>query len=126
MATIFPPAVAAFMKATADHDLEGFLSLFGEQSLLVDEKEDHRGDAIREWAQSKFIGGKITLDVLQVTTVPDESQVDITAYVRRAGEPVVTKTEDENGIPLRLKLDFCFICKGDGITQLTIVETTED
>jgi hypothetical protein len=107
-----PPAVAAYVRATNNSDLEGLLATFADDAFVNDELRDHWGkQAIREWAAREIIGRGLTMYVLSV--------------IEHYGHAVVTANVNGNfdwrGLPDPLVLSFHFSSSRGRIVQLIIL-----
>lgn len=101
------PPLSTYFEAANEHDSAAVAALFGENALVHDENEDHRGrPAIRDWAQGTYEKYKVTL-------TPREAR-------REAGVVFVTTGVAGTfpGSPIDLK--FRFVVDGDRIEELRI------
>jgi hypothetical protein len=107
-----PPAVAAYVRATNNSDLEGLLATFADDAFVNDELRDHWGkQAIREWAARDIIGRGFTMYVLDV--IEHYGQVIVTANVNGNFE--------WRGLPDPFVLAFHFCSSTGRIVQLIIL-----
>jgi hypothetical protein len=107
-----PPAVAAYVRATNNFDLEELLATFADDALVNDQLCDFWGkEAIREWAAREVIGVELTMHVVKV--VEHYGHVIVTAYINGSF--------DWRGLPDPLVLAFYFSAPGDRIVQLIIL-----
>ncbi|NUS74109.1 MAG: nuclear transport factor 2 family protein [Corynebacteriales bacterium] len=64
-----PPAAQRYVDAVAADDLDGLVAAFAPDALIVDVGREIRGhDAIRHWADTEVIGGRLTV----LNNEPDE------------------------------------------------------
>jgi ketosteroid isomerase-like protein len=111
------PAVAAYVDATNDFDLDRLLELFADDALVNDQLRDHRGKpAIREWAQRDIVGQRLTMDV--TTVIEHYGNCILTANVRGKF--------DMTGLPDPLVYAFYFTAHGERIVQLIILRNRFD
>jgi hypothetical protein len=112
MTANLPQPVAAFIAATQKRDSETLLATFSEDAVLADMGKTHRGDDIRAWNDSLFIGANVTIQVLGVK--------------EREGKTVVTVMVDgdygQYGVTEPFELDWYFTVTGDKISALTMIE----
>jgi hypothetical protein len=112
-----PPAIAAYVEATNDFDLDRLLGVFADDALVNDQLRDYWGKpAIREWAARDIIGENLTMDV--TTVVEHHGNYIVTANV--------DGTFDKRGLPDPLVLAFYFTLRGDQIAQLIILRNRHD
>ncbi len=101
------PPLSTYFEATNAHDAAAVAALFGENALVHDENEDHRGrPAIRDWAQG-------TYDKYDVRLMPHDTVVEDDAVVVKS-----TVAGLFLGSPIELK--FRFVVDGDRIEELKI------
>lgn len=108
------PAVAAYVRATNNSDLEGLLAIFADEAFVNDELCDHWGkQAIREWAEREIIGRGFTMYVLDA--IEHYGHVIVTANVNG--------NFDWRGLPDPLVLAFHFCSSNGRIVQLIILRS---
>src|SRR5882724_1294971 len=62
-----PQAIAAFINATNAHNTDELLATLTDSAVITDEGQEYRGiKAIKAWSDEKYVGGKVTLDVVKV------------------------------------------------------------
>jgi hypothetical protein len=62
-----PQSINAFIEATNAHNSDEFLATLSESAVITDEGQEYRGiAAIKEWSDEKYIGAKVTLEVVEV------------------------------------------------------------
>ena len=106
-----PRPIVAFIEATNNHNTDGFLATLCDGAVITDEEQDYRGiAAIKEWSDQKYIGAKVTLEVVDM--------------IERDGKTIVTAEVDGNfdktGLPDPFIMDFHFIVDGNKIARLNI------
>jgi hypothetical protein len=111
------PAVAAYVDATNDFDLDGLVALFAEDALVNDQLRDYWGKpAIRQWAARDIVAQSLTMDV--TTVIEHYGNFIVTANVRGKF--------DMTGLPDPLVYAFYFTPHGDQIVQLIILRNRYD
>lgn len=104
-----PKPVEVHFQATNADDPVTFLSIFAEDSVVMDAgKEYHGKTAIKEWSDHDYFGDHLRLQVTNV--VQDAEEIVVTA--KCDGD------YDKTGLPDPLYLDFHFTVKGDKVTRL--------
>jgi hypothetical protein len=110
--TKLPAPVAAFLKATQEHDSDALLSNFSANAVLTDMGKEHRGDEIREWNDKLFIGSNVVVQPINVA--------------ERDGKTVVTVVVDgdyeEFGVTGPFQLDWYFSVANGKIASLTMIQ----
>ena len=106
-----PRSIAAFIEATNTHNTDEFLAALTDRAVITDEGQEYRGiAAIKEWSDEKYIGAKVTLDVVDV--------------VNSNGRTIVTVKVDGNfdktGLPDPFLMDFHFTTDTNKVTALNI------
>ena len=106
-----PQSIATFIEATNAHKSDEFLATLTESAVITDEGQEYRGiAAIKEWSDEKYIGAKVTLDVVDLVT--------------SNGKTIVTLKVDGNfnktGLPDPFLMDFHFTIDTNKITALDI------
>lgn len=104
-------SIAAFIEATNAHNTDEFLATLTQSAVITDEGEGYRGiAAIKKWSDEKYIGAKVTLDVVDV--------------VNSNGKTIVTVQVDGNfdktGLPDPFLMDFHFTTDASKIAALNI------
>src|SRR5258708_20996365 len=94
-----PQSIAAFIEATNAHNTDAFLATLTDSAVITDEGQEYRGiAAIKAWSDEKYVGAKVTLDVVEVAN--------------SNGKTIVTVKEDGNfdktGLPDPFLMDFHF------------------
>ena len=73
-----PHAIAAFIEATNTHNTDEFLATLTDNAVITDEGQEYRGiAAIKTWSDEKYVGAKVTLDVVKVTNNGDKTIVTV-------------------------------------------------
>jgi SnoaL-like domain len=101
------PPLSTYFEATNAHDAAAAAALFGENALVHDENEDHRGrPAIRNWAQGTY--EKYDLRLMPHDAFAEDDAVVVKATVAGLflGSPI--------------ELSFRFVVDGDRIEELRI------
>ncbi|MGH9970909.1 MAG: nuclear transport factor 2 family protein [Pyrinomonadaceae bacterium] len=106
-----PQPIAAFIEATNNHKTDEFLATLSDSAVITDEAQDYSGiAAIKEWSDEKYIGAKVTLEVVDI--------------IDRDGKTIVTFEVDGNfdktGLPDPFIMDFHFTVDGNKIAALNI------
>jgi len=106
-----PQPIEALIRATNNHDTDGFLATLAGDAVITDEGQNYRGiTAIKNWSDEKSIGAKVTLEPIDA--------------VNRDGKTVVIFKVDGNfnktGLPDPFLLDYHFIIDGLKIAALDI------
>ena len=106
-----PRSIGSFIEATNAHNTDDFLAALTDGAVITDEGQEYRGIvAIKEWSDEKYIGAKVTLDVVDV--------------VKSNGKTIVTVKVDGNfdktGLPDPFLMDFHFTTDTNKITALNI------
>ena len=110
MTTQLPQTIAAYIRATNNHDAAAFIALFADSAVVNDVGRTFRGlAAIKAWSDREIFDARVTLEVIDVAD--------------RDGETVVTAKVDGNfdrtGLPDPLILEHDLTIKGDKIVGLT-------
>jgi hypothetical protein len=106
-----PQPIDAFIKATNAHHADELLAMFTDSAVITDEGQEYRGiAAIKTWSDEKYIGARVTLDVVDVIERADETVVTA----------VVDGDFDKTGLPDPFHLGFHFIVDGNMIAALNI------
>ena len=105
-----PQSIAAFIEATNAHSTSEFLATLTDSAVITDEGQEYRGIAvIKAWSDEKYVGAKVTLDVVEV--------------VNSNGKTIVTvKVDgkfDKTGLPDPFVMDLHFIVDGEKIAALS-------
>lgn len=106
-----PKPIAAFIRATNNHNTDAFLATLTYTAVISDEGQDYRGiAAIKEWSDEKYIGAKVTLEPIKT--------------VERNGKTIVTAKVDGNfdktGLPDPFHMDFHFTIDSNKVAALSI------
>jgi hypothetical protein len=104
-------SINAFIEATNAHHSDEFLATLSESAVITDEGQEYRGiGAIKEWSDEKYIGAKVTLDVVDL--------------INSNGTTIVTLKVDGNfdktGLPDPFLMDFHFTIDTNKIVALDI------
>ncbi|MGD9721235.1 MAG: nuclear transport factor 2 family protein [Pirellulales bacterium] len=111
MPTTMPREVADYIRATNQHDGDGFVACFAEDALVNDAGREFRGAAaIKAWCDKEIVAAQVTLDVLDVAE--HDRQVIVTTKV--------DGTYDKTGLPDPLILEHHAVVDGGKIARLTI------
>jgi len=106
-----PQAIAGFIEATNAHHSEELLATLTADAVIVDEGEVYKGiTAIKEWSDEKYIGAKVTLDVVDLVDSNDKTIVTVR----------VDGNFDKSGLPDPFLMDFHFTVDRNKIAALTI------
>jgi hypothetical protein len=110
MTTQLPQTIAAYIRATNDHDVAAFIALFADGAVVNDVGREFRGRAaIKAWSDREIFGARVTLEVIDVAD--------------RDGETVVTTKVDGNfdrtGLPDPVIINHHCTVEGDKIVRLT-------
>jgi hypothetical protein len=104
-----PQAIAAFVAATNAHNTDEFLATLADNAVLTDEGQNYRGiGAIKTWSDERYVGAKVTLDVVKVVNSDDKTIV--TAKV--------DGNFDKTGLPDPFLMDFHFTTNAGKISEL--------
>lgn len=110
-----PKAVETHFQATNAGDPAAFLSIFGENAVVIDAgKEYHGKPDIKEWSDHDYFSVHLRLEV--INAVQDGKEIVVTA--KCDGE------YNKAGLPDPLYLDFHFTMEGDKITRLCNVRSS--
>jgi SnoaL-like protein len=106
-----PQPIAAFIDATNAHNTDELLGTITHSAVITDEGQEYRGIAeIKEWSGEKYIGARVTLDVVD--------------WVNNTGKTIVTVKVDGNfdktGLPDPFLMDFHFTLDDTRIAALNI------
>lgn len=106
-----PQAIAAFIEATNAHHSEELLATLTADAVITDEGQVYKGiAAIKEWSDEKYIGAKVTLDVVDLVDSNDKTIVTVR----------VDGNFDKSGLPNPFLMDFHFTVDSNKIAALTI------
>lgn len=106
-----PQPIVAFIEATNGHHAGEFIATLTDSAVITDEGHEYRGiAAIKEWSDEKYLGAKVTLDLVDV--------------IERDGKTVVTAEVDgdfdKTGLPDPFHMDFHFTLEDHKIAALNI------
>lgn len=106
-----PKPIAAFIRATNNHNTDSFLAVLSDTAVISDEGQDYRGiAAIKKWSDEKLIGAKVTLEPIKT--------------VERSGKTIITAKVDGNfdktGLPDPFHMDFHFTIDSNKVAALSI------
>ncbi|MBK9387294.1 MAG: nuclear transport factor 2 family protein [Planctomycetes bacterium] len=107
-----PQPVAAYIRATNEHDVAAFIACFTEDAEVNDAAREFRGiEAIRAWSEREIVAPRVTLEVLDVAKIN--------------GEVIVTTKVDGNfdrtGLPDPVIIDHHVTLANERICRLTCV-----
>jgi len=110
MTTQLPQTIAAYIRATNNHDAAAFIALFADGAVVNDAGREFRGlPAIKAWSDHEIMDAQVTLEVLDVAD--------------RDGETVITTKVDGNfdrtGLPDPVIINHHVKVEGDKIVGLT-------
>ena len=106
-----PEAIAAFIEATNAHNANEFLATLTDSAVITDEGQEYRGiAAIKAWSDEKYVGAKVTLDVVEVVNSGDKAIVTVK----------VDGNFDKTGLPDPFLMDFHFTTDTGRIAALSI------
>lgn len=112
MAANLSKPVETFIAATHARDSKALMATFSGDAVLADMGKTHRGEEIRAWNDSLFIGANVSIRVLDVK--------------ERDGKTIVTVMVDGDyeqfGVTEPFELDWYFTVTGDKISALTMIE----
>lgn len=104
-------SIAAFIEATNAHDTNEFLATLTHGAVITDEGQEYRGtEAIRKWSDEKYIGAKVTLDV--VDAVNSNGKTIVTLHV--------DGNFDKTGLPDPFLMDFHFTIDANKIAAVVV------
>lgn len=111
-----PKVIQSFIKATNDHNGEGFISCFAKDALCNDFQRNFWGATeIKKWSDKEIIGDKVTFK--------------IDTIVEHYGAYMITALTDGNydktKAPDPTYLDYFFVLKDDKIVTLIINKNKE-
>ena len=106
-----PQAIATFIEATNAHNTDEFLATLVDDAVITDEGQEYRGfAAIKTWSAEKYVGAKVTLDVVEVVNRGDETIVTVE----------VDGKFDKTGLPEPFLMAFHFTTDTRRVTTLNI------
>lgn len=110
MTTQVPDTIAAYIRATNNHDAAAFIACFSEGAVVNDAGREFCGiAAIKAWSDREIFDARVTLEVIKVTN--------------RDGATVVTTQVDGNfdrtGLPDPVIINHHITVEGDKIARLT-------
>ena len=106
-----PQSIAAFIEATNAHNTDEFLATLTDSAVITDEGQEYRGiAAIKAWSDEKYVGAKVTLDVVEA--VNSDAKTKLTVEV--------DGNFDKTGLPDPFLMDFHFTTDASRITALNI------
>ena len=106
-----PQAIAVFIEATNAHNTDEFLATLTDSAVITDEGQEYRGiAAIKTWSDEKYVGAKVTLDVVKVVNSGEKSIVTVK----------VDGNFDKTGLPDPFLMDFHFTTDTRRITALNV------
>lgn len=106
-----PQSIAVFIKATNSHKSDEFLDTLTDGAVITDEGQEYRGiAAIKKWSDEKYIGAKVTLDVVDLMNGDGKTVVTLK----------VDGDFDKTGLPDPFLLDFHFTLETNKISALDI------
>src|SRR5258708_39354813 len=62
----FPRPTKPFLQPTASRDRAALLSSFADDAVLIDVGEEHRGDEIARWTDSRYLGSNVRVHPLHI------------------------------------------------------------
>jgi len=106
-----PQAIAAFINATNAQNTDELLTTLTDSAVITDEGQEYRGiKAIKAWSDEKYVGGKVTLDVVKVVNSGDKTIVTVR----------VDGSFDKTGLPDPFLMDFHITTDTGRIAALNI------
>lgn len=76
MTTRLPQTVAAYIRATNNHDAAAFIACFTERAVVNDAGREFRGvAAIKAWSNHEIMDAQVTIEVLDVADRDGETVV---------------------------------------------------
>jgi ketosteroid isomerase-like protein len=106
-----PQAITAFIEATNRHDTDELLATLTHDAVVTDEGQEYRGiAAIKTWSDEKYVGAKVTLDVVDAVTNGDKTIVTVK----------VDGNFDKTGLPDPFLMDFHFTTDNGKVAALNI------
>ncbi|MDP9077772.1 MAG: nuclear transport factor 2 family protein [Bacteroidota bacterium] len=111
-----PAIIETFIKATNEHDGEGFISTFADDALVNDFARNFWGKKqIRNWADEEMIQPKVTFKAEEV--------------IEHYGDFFITALTDGNydksKAPDPTYLDYFFTVKDDMIVKMIVIKNKE-
>ena len=106
-----PRAIAAFIEATNSHNTDELLAALTHNAVITDEGQEYRGiAAIKTWSDEKYVGAKVTLEVVDAVNSGDKTIVTVK----------VDGNFDKTGLPDPFLMDFHFTTHAGRIAALNI------
>jgi hypothetical protein len=106
-----PQAVDAFIAATNAHNTDQFLATLTDNAVITDEGQTYSGiAAIKTWSDEKYVGAKVTLEVIDAVHSGDKTIVTVK----------VDGNFDKTGLPDPFLMDFHFTTDTRQISALSI------
>ena len=110
MTTPLPETIAAYIRATNDHNAAAFIALFADGAVVNDVGREFRGRAaIKAWSDREIFDARVTLEVLDIADC--DGAIVVTAKV--------DGNFDRTGLPDPLILEHDLTVEGDKIVGLT-------
>lgn len=111
-----PAVIESFIRATNEHDGQGFISSFSDDALVNDFARNFRGkEQIRHWADKEMIEPKVTFEADEI--------------VEHYGDFLITSLTDGNydksKSPDPTYLDYFFTVKNDKIVKMIVIKNKE-
>ena len=106
-----PQAIAAFIDATNAHNSDEVLATLTDSAVIADEGQEYRGiAAIKKWSDEKYIGAKVTLEIVDLVNGNGKTIVIVK----------VDGNFDKSGLPDPFLMDFHFTIDTNKIAALNI------
>ena len=103
--------IAAFIEATNAHNTDQFLATLTDRAVITDEGQEYSGiAAIKTWSDEKYVGAKVTLDVVKAVNSGDKTIVTVK----------VDGNFDKTGLPDPFLMDFHFTTDTGKVAALNI------
>ena len=112
MTASLPPAVASYLAAVNNFDVDGMVAVFAPDAYVNDARREINGvDAIRRWAEKEMAGDHVTMEVREV--------------IDHYGQTIVRSrydgTYDKTNLPGELVMSDYFSVRDGKIVSLTVI-----
>lgn len=111
-----PAVIESFIKATNEHNGQGFIANFSDDALVNDFARNFRGkEQIRHWADKEMIEPKVTFEADEI--------------IEHYGDFLITSLTDgdydKSKSPDPTYLDYFFTIKNDKIVKMIVIKNKE-